>query len=61
MIRSIDEFILRVKNLDNVSDAYDLFEYLCTDELRDIIYSIADPASAEPFRNAMHRLGFVNY
>ena len=63
MITTIGDFIVQVCQLGekNVSNAYNLFEDLCSDELRDKIYSFADPTSPEPFRSAMHRLGFVNY
>lgn len=61
MIRTVVRFIQRVQELKDVSDAYDLFEDECTDALRDKIYDLADPASPEPFRSAMTKLGFVNY
>ena len=59
MITTIGDFILQVCLLGekNVGNAYNLFEDRCSDELRAKIYNFADPASAEPFRSAMHRLG----
>jgi hypothetical protein len=61
MIASLDSFIQRVETLKNISDAYYVFEYECSAELRDLIYNFADPGSMEPFRVAMHNLGFDTY
>ena len=60
MIKTIKDFIARVDSLDDISEAYDVFEDECTDELRDHIYRIAE-GSVEPFRAAMHNLGFTTY
>jgi hypothetical protein len=61
MLASLDGFIQRVETLKNISDAYYVFEYECSAELRDLIYNFADPGSVEPFRVAMHNLGFDTY
>jgi hypothetical protein len=61
MFTTIDEFVTKVKSLENVADAYDVFEDECTEELRDEIYDLADPDDYEPFRAAMHSLGFETY
>lgn len=61
MINSINDFCKRIEQLDDISDAYYVFEGECTDRLRDLIYQCADKDSSEPFRNAMHNLGFDTY
>lgn len=61
MLTSINEFILAVEDRKDIADAYDIFEMNCTDSLRSEIYLFADPASSEPFRSAMHNLGFDSY
>jgi hypothetical protein len=61
MLASLDGFIQRVETLKNISDAYYVFEYECSAELRDLIYNFADSGSVEPFRVAMHNLGFDTY
>ena len=61
MIDTLDDFINRVETLSDISNAYDVFEYECTDKLRDYIYGFADTGVAEPFREAMHNLGFDTY
>lgn len=61
MIDSINEFCKRVNQLDDISNAYILFEDECTDQLRDLIYACADRDVYEPFRSAMHNLGFDSY
>lgn len=61
-ISTIREFVLFVElQLIDLSEAYDVFEFHCTSNLRDLIYSFADPESNEPFRSAMFNLGFVEY
>jgi hypothetical protein len=61
MITTLKGFILRVAELDDVHDAYYVFEEECSDQLRDYIYSLAIPDSSEPFRSAMISMGFDNY
>lgn len=61
MLNSINAFICRCVELDDISDAYDVFEYECTAWLRREIYKFAATDSAEPFRSAMNRLGFEDY
>ena len=39
----------------------DMFEYNCTDDLRDTILGYSDSVTPEPFRSAMYNLGFTNY
>jgi hypothetical protein len=60
MLNTIKDFVIRVTELDSVHDAYYVFEDECTDALRDRIYRLAD-LSVEPFRAAMHELGFTDY
>ena len=61
MITTLKDFILRVAELNDVHDAYDVFEEECSNALRDYIYSLAIPDSSEPFRSAMISMGFDNY
>ncbi len=60
MIATIKDFVMRVTELDSIHDAYYVFEEECSDALRDRIYRIAE-GSVEPFRAAMHELGFTDY
>ncbi len=60
MLETIAEFMMRVHELDNIQDAYYVFEEECSPELRDRIYRIAE-GSPEPFRSAMYELGFFEY
>jgi hypothetical protein len=61
MLNSINAFICRCVELDDISDAYDVFEDECTAWLRKEIYKFAEASSPEPFRSAMNRLGFEEY
>ena len=61
MLNTLVEFINRVESLKDIADAYDVFEDECSNELRDYIYTFADPDECEPFRAAMHNLGFDTY
>lgn len=61
MISTIAEFVNQVRQLQDVSDAYYLFEDECTTDLQEIIYALSDPESYEPFREAMNKLGFSDY
>jgi hypothetical protein len=64
MITSLKQFTTEAKRLNascHISDMYDVFEYQTSDELRNQVYELADPTSPEPFRSAMHNLGFTNY
>lgn len=61
MIHTIRIFVLRVETLIDISQASDVFEDECSDKLRNQIYALADPEAPEPFRDAMHRLGYQNY
>ena len=61
MISTLDQFIRRVESLDEISDAYYVFEDECTPELREEILSFADDGVSEPFRAAMDFLGFDTY
>jgi hypothetical protein len=38
------------------ADAYDLFEFECTEALRDCIYSLAPADSLEPFNAALQQI-----
>jgi hypothetical protein len=61
MLTTLNEFIRRVETLNEIQNAYDVFEYECSSALRDVIYDMADVSEAEPFRAAMHNLGFDSY
>jgi hypothetical protein len=56
MYTTLVQFVTAVNMLDDVSDAYDVFEFKSSNALRDLIYTLA-----EPFRSAMHTMGFTNY
>jgi hypothetical protein len=60
-ILTFDSFLNRVNELDDIHDAYDVFEYECTDTVRDYVLCFADADSVEPFRSAMYNLGFTDY
>ena len=61
-ITTLRMFILMCNADPNNTDLiYEMFEDDCTQELRDQIYSLADPKSPEPFRSAMINMGFPNY
>jgi hypothetical protein len=61
MITTLRDFILRIETLDDISDAYYVFEGECTDLVRRVIYNMTDPTGAEPFRDAMHIMGYKEY
>lgn len=61
MLTTLQEFIMRVESLVLIEDAGMVIEDECTDLLRAHIYTFADVDSAEPFRAAMHNLGFDTY
>lgn len=60
-ILTFENFLNCVNSLDHISDAYDVFEFECTDAVRDQVYAFADKDSSEPFRSAMYNLGFKSY
>lgn len=60
MITSVNDFVMCCANASN-SEIFDMFEYDCTDDVRDSIYALADDNAVEPFRSAMHKLGFSNF
>jgi hypothetical protein len=60
MITSIVEFIRQCEVSTN-DQIYELFEFNCSEDLRDLIYDFANPTSPEPFRSAMYNLGFTDY
>ena len=61
MYTTLVQFVTAVNMLNNIADAYDIFECKSSDALRDLIYTLAEPLSPEPFRSAMHTMGFTNY
>ena len=61
MISTLREFVIAVNAVAGISDAYYIFEDNCTDELRSLIYSLADSNTLEPFRNAMRKMGYTDY
>ena len=60
MISNIVEFIQKCEVSTN-DQIYDMFELECSDEVRTAVYFFADLTSPEPFRSAMHKLGFTEY
>ena len=61
MFETVADFRNAVDNLTVIHDAYDIFEDQCTDALRREIYQMASPSDPEPFRSAMHRMGYTEY
>jgi hypothetical protein len=64
MINTLREFVHKVEDLQSIGElpeAYDVFEDECTEQVREFIYSLADAGSNEPFRSAMHNIGFTRY
>jgi hypothetical protein len=61
MLETIEAFVSRCQSLGEISDAYDVFEFECSPVLRDQIYALGGEDDPEPFRSAMHELGFRNY
>lgn len=61
VITTLEQFIERVRALEQIHSAYELFEDETADAVRGEIYRLADPASPEPFRSAMINLGFEDY
>ena len=60
-LTTLREFVHAVDALSDIDDAYYVFEDRCSESLRACIYTHADKASPEPFRSAMHVLGYTNY
>lgn len=61
-ITTLKQFILMaVACGEDTQRMYEMFEFECTEELRDLIYSLADEDTPEPCRSAMYNMGFVNY
>ena len=63
MIETIEQFVEQVNKLTNITDAFDLFEEQCTEQLRVEIFELCGPANSsnEPFRCGMHILGFTEF
>ena len=60
-LATIQEFKTRVQQLASISMAYHVFECQCTETLRAEIYAQAPAQHVEPFRSAMHAMGFCDY
>lgn len=61
LITTLRHFILLCASHDDPDAIYTLFEHHCSDAVRAQVYKLADPTSPEPFRSAMHNIGFTNY
>jgi hypothetical protein len=61
MLSTVREFIAACNLLSDISDAYYVFEDRCSEELRNTLYLLADADTPEPFRSAMHKLGYPQY
>jgi len=61
MITNLKDFIAAVDRLPDVSQAFDLFEYKTHDDVRALIYSLAPAGAVEPFRAAMHVMGYTDF
>lgn len=60
MINTLTQFIQRCELATN-AQIYQMFEFDCSDTVRNEVYYWAVPGAPEPFRSAMYNLGFVNY
>jgi hypothetical protein len=60
-LNTVREFVSAVDDLVDIEDAYYVFEDACSESLRSDIYTMADSDSPEPFRSAMHALGYNSY
>ena len=61
LIKTLKDFVLAVDKFEDIGKAYELFEYYTDDVVRALIYDLAATDSQEPFRDAMHTIGFVTY
>lgn len=61
MITTLKAFCIATEQLQDIADAASLFEDHTTEEVRALMYSMAPQGSAEPFRAAMHIIGYVQY
>jgi len=61
MINTLAQFKLRVNQLDDISNAYDVFEVECSEELRSVIYNMSTESSPEPLRDAMIAMGYTDF
>lgn len=59
MITTLKQFILMC--VANPDMAHFYFEEEASDDLRDLIYSLSDEDTPEPFRSAMINIGFTDY
>lgn len=59
-ITNLRQFILFCDTHDD-DTIYDMFEYNCSENVRNRVYSFATPGSPEPFRSAMINLGFSDF
>ncbi len=59
-IKTIKEFVLRVKGLKDISDAYDLIEDESSLKVQRELEKLGE-GSNEPYRSAMHKLGFTDF
>lgn len=56
-INTISQFAEACRNLSSEA-IYELFEFNLTEEMRDMIYAVADnPDASEPVREAMYEIG----
>ena len=56
--REMQTFISQCKTITS-EEIYELFEDMISQELRDVIYDIADSDASEPCRNALIKLGYM--
>jgi len=61
-VSTLADFKAVLAGLDLIERAYDLFEELTSESVRDEVYALsANSGSPEPFRAAMEILGYPNY
>jgi hypothetical protein len=61
MLTTLKDFILAVEKLSDLEQAHDLFEDNTAEDVRGLIYGLVSPDEAEPFRAAMHLMGYAEF
>lgn len=58
---TLQQFLQAAQQCRDNNEIYELFEYNTAEHVREAVYAHAAADSAEPFRSAMHALGFTQY
>lgn len=60
-VQTLKDFVQAAQACNSNDEMFELFEYNTADSVRDEVFAFADAGSAEPFRSAMHALGFLDF